>query len=168
MSKKATKKVIENEVADVENTDVENTDVLKNIVLSGLNNPFDISFKTDNENSVIIVLDKLQTEHYKKLEDKNNMISFKTNPIYYLNSLNTKINNNGLVKCIESIDINIKTKTITFNIANFEENMNLFVDALVKTNKSIKGVFERDLAKVEGRLGSGTRTTKKEPLFNIE
>lgn len=163
MSKKATKKVIENEVADVENTDV-----LKNIVLSGLNNPFDISFKTDNENSVIIVLDKLQTEHYKKLEDKNNMISFKTNPIYYLNSLNTKINNNGLVKCIESIDINIKTKTITFNIANFEENMNLFVDALVKTNKSIKGVFERDLAKAEGRLGSGTRSTKKEPLFSIE
>ena len=163
MSKKVTKKVIENEVADVENIDV-----LKNIVLSELNNPFDISFKTDNENSVIIVLDNLKTEHYKKLEDKNNMISFKTNPIYYLNSLNTKINNNGLVKCIESIDINIKTKTITFNIANFEENMNLFVDALVKTNKSIKGVFERDLAKAEGRLGSGTRSTKKEPLFSIE
>jgi len=138
-----------------------------NIKMSVVENPFSITFKSDRKSTVTVDLKSVDVSAYEKIAEKNNVQSFQKNPIYFLNSLNTKLSNKNMTKCIQNIAIDMKAKNIVFTVAEFEKNARSFIDCLIATNKNIKGVFERDLAKAEGRLGNSAKSKSvAEPVFD--
>ena len=141
---------------------------LKTIVLS-VGNKFNITFKTDNESIIVVDLNTvvIDEEYYAPILDKNNVLSFKNNALYYLNSLNTKLNNNKILNCIETVNVILNKRIIILTLNNFNDNIELLIDSIIKTNKSIVGVFERDIRVANGTLGSSNKSRSKAPLFEI-